>query len=90
VRPDQTMRLDSLAMVNRISEARGALLHQIAVIQVKRDAGSMLVPHLCVTIDGRHLPEDTIAVLRPVLIAELQAQVAKLDRDLVALGVTVG
>lgn len=90
MKPDQTMRLDSLAMVNRIAEARGALLHQITLAQVKRDAGSMLLPHLRVTVDGRYLPDDTVAVLRPVLIAELQAQVAKLDRDLIALGVTVG
>lgn len=90
MKPDQTMRLDSLAMVNRIAEARGALLHQIAVLQLRRDPDSKLAPRLMVAIDGRYLPDDTVAVLRPALIAELRAQVAQLDRDLDGFGVTVG
>ncbi|MDE8654784.1 hypothetical protein [Novosphingobium album (ex Liu et al. 2023)] len=88
MKPDQHMRLDSLAMVNRIAEARGALLHQISVVEAEHDC--LTPPKFCVTVDAQRLGPDILAIVRPVVVRELRAQVAALERDLEALGVSVG
>lgn len=90
MKPDQRMRLDSLAMVNRIAEARDKLLRQIAVIE--RPEPEELIGTsmpLTITIAGERMGATMRALVRPVVVTELRAQVASLTRDLEALGVSV-
>ena len=88
MKPDTRMRLESLAMVNRIADERQALLHRIAVIEGgDEDRLFGAQPKFCVTVDGYRFGADVKALLRPVLIRELRARVASLDKDLQALGV---
>jgi hypothetical protein len=91
VKPFDQMQLGNLAMVNRIADARGALLHRISVVEAGRHETLIpSTPPFCITIDGARMGEDLLAVVRPVLVRELKAQVAQLERDLLALGVRVG
>jgi hypothetical protein len=91
VKPFDQMQLGNLAMVNRIADARGALLHRISVVEAgPHDTLIPSTPPFCITIDGSRMGEDLLAVVRPVLVRELRAQVAQLERDLLALGVRVG
>lgn len=83
------MRLSSLSMVNRYAEARKALLHRIAIVETPGDTGSALQPRFRVLVDGDLLDEPIVALVRPVLLRELRAQVKAIDRDLEALGVKI-
>lgn len=90
MKPDQRMRLDSLAMVNRIADARRALLYKISLVE---DVPADDVPdhrwQFRMLIDGDMVTSAMMALVRPIVARELKAQVEQLDRDLRALGVDV-
>ena len=90
---DRTMRLGNLAMVTRIADARGQLLHQLAVLRgwTPGDGGLMLDsarPYV-ITLQGARLDAAMLALVRPAIETELMARVAEAERDLAALGVIV-
>lgn len=90
MRPDSRFRLDSLAMVNRIADARRALLYKIMrVEQVPETPSDQQNAKFRMLIDGDLAEPDLMALVRPIVLRELRAQVAQLDRDLEALGVVV-
>lgn len=90
MKPDQRMRLNSLAIVNRIADARELRLRQIELIEKVYEPLSVGSPKFCITVDGLRMDEYILAVARPAIVGELKAQIASLDRDLAALGVDVG
>lgn len=90
MKPDQRMRLDSLPIVNRYAEARTRLLSQIRMVETPYEGLTQGGPKYRILIDGELLGDDILALVRPVILNELRAQVKALDRDLTALGVDPG
>ena len=90
MKPYARLRLGNLGMVNRIDDARKALLYRIALVEASAEPD---VPahqqKFRVTIDGDLVNPDLIALVRPLVLRELKAQVAQLERDLEALGIDV-
>lgn len=85
------MKLARLEMVTRYAEERQALLHMIAVVSTPADTDSIMppAPKFCITVDGVRLAEPMLALVRPVLLGELRAQIRRIDADLKGLGVEV-
>lgn len=84
------VRLNSLAMINRIVDARSALQRKLDALKVREEPASLLGARpLAVTVDGESLDEAMLALVRPVIEKELRARLASIDRDLRALGVDV-
>ena len=84
------MKLDRLAMVNRLAEARTALLHNIDVVghpDPDEDRVPGMAPAYRVLIDGELQDAAIRELLRPLLLAELYMRVALIDCDLAMLGV---
>lgn len=81
------MKLCRLEMVNRIADERKALLHRIAIVDAPRE--TLVEPRYRILIDGERQDEAIHALVRPVLVRELKARIATLDKDLEALGVVV-
>ena len=84
------MRLDSLSTVSRIAEARYGLLRQIELVEaVPADDVPVHNHKFSMVIDGNRLGPEFVALVRPIVVRELRAQVKELERDLEALGVKV-
>jgi hypothetical protein len=80
--------LTLLPMVNRIAEARKALVHQLQVVESGEPTDALMVkPRLAITIDGARMDDAMLAVARPAIVCELRGRIASLDRDLEAMGV---
>lgn len=86
------MHISMLDQAGRVRDARGALLHQIAVLSAKPDDR----PHyigmepFAVIIDGVAQDDTIVELVRPIVLGELRARVRRLDADLAQLGIEVG
>lgn len=78
------MRLSMLGIVNRTADARAALLFQLQLLE-NVDNQSL---HL--TLDGNRMDGTMVALVRPVIAAELRGRIRSLERDLEAQGIVVG
>lgn len=74
------MKLSMFGIVKRTIEARERIENLIA---------SAEIGHVFVTVGGTQQDEAMCAVVKPVVIAELKARRASLDRDLESYGVEV-
>ena len=74
------MKLSQVPMLVRHAEARDQLVRQLAALRNG---------DICVTISCERQDDTVLALVRPVLDCEIRARIAEIDRDIVALGVTV-
>ena len=91
MKPPPKMCLGSLAMLNRLAEARAAIQRKLCSIREREDQRSpVAIRPLAVTIDGEAQGDDIRELLKPVIERELLGQLAAIDKDIEALGVIVG
>ena len=74
------MKLSMLPIVERTAKARDAI--DLAIAAVEMDL-------VQVTIQGVYQDDAMVALIRPVVMGELKARRASLDRDLDSYGVKV-
>lgn len=74
------MKLEMFAIVSRTMTVRDKLIEQIGAVETAERG-------LGVTIHGIYQDEAMLAVVRPVVLTELRARLASIDRDLVSYGV---
>lgn len=83
------MNLTMLPMVNRHVERRKQLQHQLDVVTAWTGDLVQGPIRLGLTIDGERQDCAMVALVRPAIQRELQAQLAQVDRDLEQLGVSI-
>lgn len=91
--PSGRARLSMLPIIQRTADLRGALMRKLDVLRAWK-GGEADDPSryrsVCLTIDGDRQDDAMLALLLPVIVRELEARVAQLDRDLASYGFEVG
>lgn len=86
MQPGPRVELSNLRMINRLAGTRADLIRRLEAIEGLSD----LRDQISVIVAGERLGVDALELIQPIIISEMKARLAQLDRDLEAFGVQVG